>query len=381
MKNVFLSNGLRDERVVLTLDGGGTSFRFSAMQNYTQIVDTVRTPSFGDDLDRCLANVIEGFEQVKALCPEEPSAISFAFPGPAPYANGIIGDLANMPAFRGGVALGPMLEDHFRIPVYIHNDGDMFAYGESIAGLLPWVNDQLAHAGVEKRFKNLLGVTLGTGFGSGLVSEGRLLIGDNSMAGEIWLMRNKRNPNTFAEEGASIRAIRRVYAAEVGIPEDEAPEPKVIADIAEGLVAGNRGAAIEAFRAMGEVVGDAIANAITVFDALVVVGGGLSGAGKYFLPTLVDELNSAYQTSSGEAQRRLTQLAFNLESEEGIGQFIGDDIKQIKVPRSNRTVPYGERRFTGVGLSRLETSRAIAIGAYSFALQKLDAVEKIRTRA
>jgi glucokinase len=49
---------------------------------------------------------------------------------------GIIGDLENLPTFKGGVALGPMLEEIFNIPVFINNDGDLFAYGEAIAGLL-----------------------------------------------------------------------------------------------------------------------------------------------------------------------------------------------------------------------------------------------------
>jgi glucokinase len=64
-------------------------------------------------------------------------AISFAFPGPSDYPRGIIGDLGNLPCFRGGVALGPMLEDTFEIPVFINNDGDLFAYGEAIGGFLP----------------------------------------------------------------------------------------------------------------------------------------------------------------------------------------------------------------------------------------------------
>ncbi len=60
-------------------------------------------------------------------------AISFAFPGPADYIHGIIGDLPNFPAFRGGIALGPYLEERFGMPVFINNDGNLFAYGEAIA--------------------------------------------------------------------------------------------------------------------------------------------------------------------------------------------------------------------------------------------------------
>lgn len=143
---------------MLTLDAGGTSFRFSAMRGGLAVSNTIVLPSNGDDLQACLKSIVEGFRQVEAKCPAPPVAISFAFPGPADYPKGIIGDLNNLPAFRGGIALGPMLEEKFGIPVFINNDGDLFAYGEAIAGLLPHINDLLEKVGSPKRFKNLIGV-------------------------------------------------------------------------------------------------------------------------------------------------------------------------------------------------------------------------------
>ena len=110
-----------------------------------------------------------------------------------------------------------MLQEVFHLPVFINNDGDLFAYGEAIAGFLPYVNSLLEKAHSPKRFHNLFGVTLGTGFGGGIVRNGELFIGDNSGAGEIWLMRNKVDPSVNAEEGASIRAVQRVYAERAGI--------------------------------------------------------------------------------------------------------------------------------------------------------------------
>jgi glucokinase len=131
------------KRIVMTLDAGGTNFRFSAICGNATIVGPVSLPSDGDDLDKCLGNIVEGFTQVRDRCPELPAAISFAFPGPADYPNAIIGDLGNLPGFRGGIALGPMLHELFGVPVYINNDGDLFTYGEAIAGFLPFV-DRLA---------------------------------------------------------------------------------------------------------------------------------------------------------------------------------------------------------------------------------------------
>ena len=122
---------------------------------------------------------------------EPPVAISFAFPGPADYPAGIIGDLGNLPCFRGGVPLGLMLEEKFGLPTFINNDGDLFAYGEAIAGFLPYVNEKLRLGGCAKQFHNLFGMTLGTGFGGGIVRRGELFIGDNAAGRRNWVTRDK----------------------------------------------------------------------------------------------------------------------------------------------------------------------------------------------
>lgn len=355
----------------MTLDAGGTNLRFAAMRGGKPVADTIALPSNGDDLTKCLANLVEGFTKVKELCPEPPSAISFAFPGPADYPNGIIGDLGNLPGFRGGVALGPMLEEKFGIPVFINNDGDLFVYGEAIGGLLPHVNGMLEKAGSPKRYKNLFGITLGTGFGGGIVLDGELLMGDNSMAGEVWLLRNKLHPTMNAEEGACIRAVRRSYADLSGVPLETVPEPKDLFEIANGILPGNQAAASEAFRRLGESAGDAMGCALTLIDGLAVIGGGVSRAWPVFLPTLVAELNSTYTGADGNAFRRLTQHAFNLEDPAQLEIFLKGDSREITVPGSSRKVQYDSMPRVGVGMSRLGTSEAVAIGAYAFALRQL----------
>ncbi|HEU5125984.1 MAG TPA: ROK family protein [Verrucomicrobiae bacterium] len=360
-----------DSRVVLTLDAGGTSFRFSATRGGKPVTETVTMPSNADHLETCLANLVEGFTRVKSKCPGTPVAISFAFPGPADYPNGIIGDLPNLPAFRGGIALGPMLQEKFDIPVFINNDGDLFVYGEAIAGLLPQVNRELEKAGSPKRYRNLFGITLGTGFGGGIVHNGELFGGDNSAAGEVWLLRHKLAPSMNAEEGACIRAVRRVYAERAGIRFEESPEPKVIGEIAKGDVAGNTDAAIEAFRRLGEVTGDAMGNALTLIDGLAVIGGGISGAWPLFLPALVAELNSPYISPNGNKFRRLASAAFNLEDPADLKKFLQGETREIPVPGTNRKIKYDPLQRVGIGMSRLGTSEAIAIGAYAFALKHL----------
>jgi len=356
-----------DRRIVMTLDAGGTNLKFSAMRGGELLVGPISTPSEADNLERCLANIFGGFESLKRALPEPPVAISFAFPGPTDYPLGIIGDLLNMPGFRGGVPLGPMLEDRFRIPAFINNDGDLFVYGEAIAGFLPHVNSLLEEAGSPRRYHNLFGITIGTGLGGGIVRNGELFIGDNSGAGEAWLLRNKLDASVNAEEGASIRAVRRVYARQAGIAFDDAPEPRVIFEIGMGHADGHREAAVEAFRCLGEVAGDAMAQALTLVDGLAVIGGGVSGAHPLFLPALVNALNDTF----GDGCPRLGVRAFNIEDPGERAAFLRGAVREIRVPGTSRVIAQDPLPRTAVGMSRLGTSEAVAVGACAFALSKL----------
>jgi len=361
-----------DPRTVLTLDAGGTNFVFSAIRGNQELVTPVSLPASGKKLEEILKKIIRGFEEVKSQLPESPVAISFAFPGPADYPSGIIGDLQNLPLFRGGVALGPMLENYFQIPVFINNDGDLFAYGEAIAGLLPEVNLNLEKAGNPKRYRNLLGVTFGTGFGGGIVSDGVLFRGDNSAGGEINRTRNLTFKNFDAEESVSIRGIQREYAYYAGINPASCPDPKHLFETGMGTGKGNREAAVSAFGSFAVAAGDALANAITLIDGIIVVGGGLSGAYPLFLQKLVDEMNRPFQTVAGHRLDRLEVRVLNLEDPLQHHKFYQSDHLEISVPFTQTTVKYHPDKKIGVGITRLGTSLAVAIGAYAFALREID---------
>ena len=264
-----------------------------------------------------------------------------------------------------------MLEAKFDIPVSINNDGDLFTYGEAIAGILPHINSLLEKAGSAKRYKNLFGVTLGTGLGGGIVRDGEIFRGDNISAGEIWLMRSKRHPGTNAEEGACIRAVRKSYAELTDQALEDTPDPKILFEIGTGMVEGNQDAAKESYRRLGETVGDVVALATTLLDGLTVIGGGLSGAWPLFLPALLDEMNGRYTDPTGHDFPRLVQKAFNLQDPAELAFFLRGERCEIKVPGTARTIHYDPLPSVGVGISRLGTSEAVAIGAYAVSLNSL----------
>ena len=360
-----------DPRTVITLDAGGTNFVFGAMQGSAFILDPITLPSRSHDLKACLETMVEGFQQIIDRLEESPVAISFAFPGPADYPNGIIGGfLPNFPSFRDGVALKAFLEEKFGMPVFINNDGDLFAYGEALCGALPALNARLAEAGSAKRYHNLLGYTFGTGFGVGMVVDGRLNRGDNSCV-ETFCLRHKLMPEVLVEEGVSVRAIKRLYGDYSG---DTAHtfEPKEICEIADGTRPGNQEAARKAFATFGEVAGDAMATAVTLVDGVIVIGGGITAARKWIMPSLLAELRGKLQTIGGETLNRVQMKVYDLDDDAEFAAFAKGDSRQLQVYGSDRTVTYDPQKRIGVMISQLGASRAISAGAYAFALSELD---------
>ena len=294
-----------DPRIVLTLDAGGTNLVFSAIAGNREIVGPIHFHSEPEDLDRMLSTLVEGFEAVRRQLPGAPVAISFAFPGPADYAHGIIGDLPNFPSFRGGVI------------------------------------------------------------------DGRLLTGDNGCGGDVWVFRNKHHEGMICEESVSIRAIRRVYGELTGA--DTVPlTPRDIFDIAEGTREGDRDAARESFRRFGEVAGDVISQALTIIDGIVVLGGGLTGAAEYFMPALLAEMRGEIGSFAGDRFPRLQMRTFDLDTPEEAAEFLREKSVPVAVPRSEKRVRYHHVRQTPVVRSKLGASRAIALGAYAFAIAELD---------
>jgi len=373
VKNKFIMVNTfdNDKRAVLTLDAGGTNFVFSAIQGNREIIEPINKKAHPDDLEKCLSMVVNGFKEVAEKISVKASAISFAFPGPADYEKGIIGILPNFPAFRGGVPLGPMLEDEFKIPVFIDNDGNLFAYGEALAGYLPMLNKKIRDVGGIKQYKNLVGLTLGTGFGGGIVVRGQLMTGDNSCGAEVHNTLNAFHPDWNAEESISTRAIQHVYSEKAEIPFSAGLMPKDIYDIAKGKKDGNRKAAIESFRQFGIGLGNAIANIVSLVDGIVVLGGGLTAAWDLFAPVMFSELNRQYRNFRGTPSSRLSFKVYNLENDSVFREFAMGKIGEVTVRGSGRKIVYDDMPRTGVGLSELGASKAIWLGAYAYALQKM----------
>ena len=137
-------------------------------------------------------------------------------------------------------------------------------------------------------------------------------------------------------------------------------------------VQGDQVAAVESYGELGEVVGDALANAITLLDGLIVIGGGIAAAHDVFMQPLIDEMQGTIAKYDGGKMDRLMQTVFNLESPQQTQAFLAGETKTITVPGSSRQISYDPMKRIGIGISLLGTSQAVSIGAYAFALNELD---------
>lgn len=361
----------QDKRVVMTLDAGGTNFVFSAIQSNREVLSPIRLPSGADHLDICLKTLVEGFQLVRERLTETPVAISFAFPGPADYQNGVIGDLPNLPAFRGGVALKTFLQQQFHLPVYINNDGNLYAYGEALAGTLPVLNHQLREAGNEKQYRNLVGITLGTGFGAGVVIDGTLLTGDNGCGGDVWVFSDKFHPEMIAEETVSIHAVKNIYR-ELSGDNNKELTPKDICDIADEKTEGDVVAARKTFERFGQGLGFELNFVLTLIDGIIVLGGGLTGACRHFFPAMLHEMRGTRSRIGQSDVPRQQMEVFDLTNPGEKAEFLKSEIATCTAPGSHTVVPYLKRKKTGITVSTIETSLAVNLGAYNYALAQID---------
>ena len=165
---------------------------------------------------------------------------------------GIVFEVENIPSWRE-VHLKAALEDRFGVPAAVNNDANAFVVGEHVFGK-------------GQGFRHLVGMTLGTGLGTGVIIEGRLYSGANCGAGEIGMMAHK---GMTLEDYCSGQLFPREYGAPGEVVFDRAR-----AGDAEALAA---------FERFGRELAEAVMVALYAYDPeALILGGSISSAFEYF---------------------------------------------------------------------------------------------------
>jgi glucokinase len=153
---------------IIGVDLGGTHVRAGVVSGGSLAeINSARIPSSGsvEDVLRVMYQLID------PLVHSDVRAIGIGVPSVVDIENGIVYDVQNIPSWKK-VELKKLMEEKYKLPVLVNNDANCFALGEK-------------YFGKGKKFHSVIGLTIGTGMGAGIIINDKLYAGVNCGAGEF----------------------------------------------------------------------------------------------------------------------------------------------------------------------------------------------------
>lgn len=246
----------------IAVDIGGTTFNsgvFSYSLNEIAVSEKDKIRNYGskDEVVDAIIHQINNIIEINKIDRNDIIGVGIAAPGPLDSNKGIILNTPNLKIFQN-YKIASDFTKKLRLDTFIENDANLFTLGE-------W------HSQYRKN-NIVLGVTLGTGLGFGLVINGQLFTGGNGMAMEYGLSPFKWG---MCEQNVCINYIRqeakKVYGEEIS--------PVVI----EQYYMENDPKAIQIYNKYGDNLGLVLSHVINMIDPqIITIGGGLSKAFKCF---------------------------------------------------------------------------------------------------
>lgn len=238
---------------IIGIDLGGTNLRAGVVKN--GVLQPVVTQPLKTQGTR--AEVIEQiFGITDKIIHSEVKAIGIGVPGLVDPVSRILHDVVNIPAINETDLRG-ILEQRYRIPVKIENDACCFALGEF-------------HFGAAQPYRSVVGLTIGTGLGAGIINNGRLLTGKHGGAGEFGMISYLDKNIEYYVSG---RFFEHVY---------KTPGEVVYKRAAEGDIE-----AAYMYEDFGRHLGEAIKLVLYVLDTeCIVIGGALKAAFPFYAKSM-----------------------------------------------------------------------------------------------
>src|SRR3954462_12837599 len=278
------SNAALDS-LAIGIDIGGTGTKFGIVDRVGNVLFSgeistkkhAKVETFIDELYDSLKVLIDkagGVGRIKGIGIGAPNGNFYT--GTVEYA-------PNLP-WKGIIPLAKMLQDKFKLPVILTNDADAAAEGEMIYG-------------AAQGLKDFIMITLGTGVGSGIVANGKLIYGHDGFAGELG--HTIVIPDGRMHEGTGKKGSLESYASATGVRLtaiellQETDTPSVLRNISpeeidskkvyEAAISGDE-LARQIFEFTGRILGFALANAVMFSSPeAIILFGGLTKAGELIL--------------------------------------------------------------------------------------------------
>ena len=186
---------------VIGIDLGATNIRGAVVTGDT-LSDIVSARIHSDGSVEDVLNDI--YQVVDALVDDSVKAIGIGVPSVVDVKEGIVYDVLYIPSWKE-VHLKQLMEERYHIPVFVNNDANCFAVGEY-------------HFGKGKGVDSMIGLTLGTGLGAGVIINRKLYAGYNCGAGEFGLFDYKDNVLEYYASGSFFKNVYRLDGVQVQEP-------------------------------------------------------------------------------------------------------------------------------------------------------------------
>jgi glucokinase len=315
------------QKIVAGIDIGGTNTKFGLVDQYGKILSHKVVPTTDYEEATDFAHDISEriLKEASLFTDADLEGVGIGVPN-GNYYRGSIEFAPNL-KWKGVVPLAKYFHQETGLPVALTNDAKAAALGEMIFG-------------GAKNMKDFIFITLGTGLGSGIVVDGKLVYGHDGFAGEMGhtiVVENGRlcgcGRRGCLEQYVSATAMRINYLEllqKAGKKPPENPDTidsKFVFEAAEA----NDQVAKDAFEFTGKMLGLALANAccFTSPEAIFLFGG-LAQSGDYILEPVkrhFDEMILAVY--KGKVQIQLSQLKESDAAILGAASLIWNDLKKI----------------------------------------------------
>ncbi len=270
-------------QVALGIDIGGTNTKFGLVNHRGEIIEkgSIKTDEYENVEDFIDSLYNHAQPLLEKHSPNRFDGIGVGAPN-ANYYRGTIEHAPNL-RWKGVINFAELMSEKFGVHCKMTNDANAAALGEMMFG-------------AARGMKDFIMITLGTGVGSGIISNGQLIYGHDGFAGELghtivkiggrkhWSTGSEGALESYASAtGISITAKKlRAEFAESML--NDFPEEEINAKtVHECAIAGDP-TAIEVFRYTGQKLGEALANFVMFSSPeAILLFGGVIKAGDFLL--------------------------------------------------------------------------------------------------
>ncbi len=264
---------------IIGVDIGGTNLRVGFVERNSLVrIESMNVKKNGkeDEIIQDLVSLIERFAN------ENVEGIGIGVPSVVDSEKGIAYDVTNIPSWKE-VHLKEILETKFNIPVYVNNDANCFTVGEKYFGMV-------------RDYKNIVGLIIGTGLGSGIIINDHLYTGKNYGAGEFGMI-------PYKDQNYEYYCSGQFFQNEYGLTGEE-----VYRQAERG-----EEKALNIFDRFGNHLGEAIKMILFAIDPeVIVLGGSVSKSYEFFKNAMWKSINKfAYSHSLETLKIMVSELNYS----------------------------------------------------------------------